>query len=206
MRNVLLVVLLSVFGVAAKSSYNTFSCVFPAYATEKGTFSDDVVRFTMVTYDEKGKFIRKGSEGEHRGNIIKGDQGSSFVEVSKTGNITTTTMTTVSPLEKEQKAVYSRNILSEGKLLASQYYGSCHLVDKVLTKKVSFPISKSRRLKIIKKLKIEKEIKKLHKKDVKYVMDALDGVFPSRQEMEQDMSIEGMILVGRIMDDAMKAK
>ena len=79
-------------------------------------------------------------------------------------------------------------------------------MDKVLTKKVSFPISKSRRLKIIRKLKVEREIKKLPAQDVKYVMDALDGIFPSRQEMEQDMSIEGMILVGRIMDDAMKKK
>lgn len=206
MRNVLLIVLLSVFGVAAKSQFNTFSCVFPTYATEKGTFSDDVLRFTLVTYDVKGKFIRKGSKGEYRGNIIKGDQGLSFVEVSKIGNITTTTMTKISPPDKEQKAVYSRNILSKGKLLASQYYGSCKLVDKILTKKVSFPISKSRRLKIIKKLKVEKEIKKLPEKDVKYVMDALEGIFPSRQEMEQDMSIEGMILVGRIMDDAMKSK
>jgi hypothetical protein len=206
MRNILLIVLLSVFGFAAKSQYNTFSCVFPTYATEKGTFNDNVIRFTLVTYDAKGRFIRKGSKGEYRGNIIKGDQGLSFVEVSKVGNVTTTTMTKVPPLEEEQKAVYSRNILSKGKLLANQYYGTCHLVDKVLTKKVSFPISKSRRLKIIKKLKVEKEIKKLPPKDVKYVMDALEGIFPSRQEMEQDMSIEGMILVGRIMDDAMKKK
>jgi len=206
MRNVLLIVLLSVFGFAAKSSYNTYNCVFSTHATEKGTFTDSVVRFTLVTYDVKGKFIRKGSEGEYKGNIIKGDQGSSFVEVSKVGNITTTTMTRVALPEEEEKAVYSRNILSKGKLLASQYYGTCRLVDKVLTKKVSFPISKSRRLKIIKKLKVEKEIKKLPPQDVKYVMDALEGIFPSRQEMEQDMSIEGMILVGRIMDDAMKAK
>jgi len=206
MRNILLVVLLSVFGVAGKVKHTTFTCEFKTYATEKGSFSDDVMRFTLVTNDNNSTFIRKGSKDEFRGKTMKGDKGLSFVEVSKRGSITITTMSSLSSGDDDHKTVHSSNKLLDGELLASQYYGICHRVDKVLTQKVSFPISTDRRRKIIKKLNVDREIKKLSKKDAKYVMDALRGVFPSRQEMEQDMSIEGMILVGKIMDDAMKAK
>ncbi|PHS38324.1 MAG: hypothetical protein COB07_08520 [Sulfurovum sp.] len=206
MKNILLVVLLSVFGLAAKVKHTTFTCEFTTYATEKGSFSDDVMRFTLVTNDNNSTYIRKGSKDEFRGKILRGDKGLSFVEVSKRNNITTTTMSSLSSDKDEHKAVHSSNRLLDGKLLASQYYGTCHRVDEILTQKVSFPISPNRRRKIIKKLNVDQEIKKLSKQDAKYVKDALRGVFPSRQEMEQDMSIEGMILVGRIMDDAMKAK
>ncbi len=206
MRNILLVVLLSVFGFAGKVKHTTFTCEFTTYATEKGTFSDDVMRFTLVTNDNNNTYIRKGSSDEFRGKIIKGDKGFSFVEVSKRGSITITTMSSLSSGEDEHKTAHSNNRLLDGQLLASQYYGSCHRVEEILTQKLSFPVSTDRRRKIIKKLNVDREIKKLSKKDAKYVMDALRGVFPSRQEMEQDMRIEGMILVGKIMDDAMKAK
>lgn len=206
MKNILLVVSLSVFGVAAKVKHTTFTCEFTTYATEKGSFSDDVMRFSLVTNDNNSTYLRKGNKEDFRGKIIKGDKGLSFVEVSKRGNITIITMSSLSLGDEDHKTVYSSNRLLDGELLASQYYGTCHKVDEILTQKLSFPVSTDRRRKIIKKLNVDQEIKKLSKKDAKYVMDALRGVFPSRQEMEQDMSIEGMILVGRIMDDAMKAK
>ncbi len=38
MKNVLLMVLLSVFGFAADTKQTTFACEFTTYATEKGTF------------------------------------------------------------------------------------------------------------------------------------------------------------------------
>jgi hypothetical protein len=55
-------------------------------------------------------------------------------------------------------------------------------------------------------LKIKRQLKSLPKKDAKYILDALEGIFPSRLEMEEDMSIEGMILVSKIMDYATKSK
>ena len=206
MKNILLIVLLSVFGVTGKVKHTTFTCEFKTYATEKGSFSDDVMRFSLVTNDNNSTYIRKGRKDEFFGKIIKGDKGLSFVEVSNRGNITITTMSSLSSGDYDHKTVHSSNRLLDGELLASQYYGTCHRVDEILTQKLSFPVSTDRRRKIIKKLNVDQEIKKLSKKDAKYVMDALRGVFPSRQEMEQDMSIEGMILVGKIMDDAMKAK
>ena len=207
MKNALLVVLLSVFGLAADKKQTTYACEFPTYGTHKGAFqSDPVVRFTIVANDANDTYTLKGTTGQSKGNIIRADQGISFIKVTKLGNITTTTMTNVPPYDKDQTAVHSRNILAGGKLLASQYYGTCHKVDEIQTKKVRFEISKKKRNMIYRKLKIKKALKKLSKKDAKYVMDALNGIFPSRLEMEEDMSIEGMILVSKIMDYATKSK
>lgn len=204
MKNVLLMVLLSVFGFAADTKQTTFACEFTTYATEKGTFKGDPVRFTIVSNDTNGTYTLKGTNGQSRGNIIRGDKGLSFIKVTKLGNITTTTITYVPPFDKEQKAVHSRNILTGGKLLASQYYGTCHEVDEIQTKKVRFHVSKEKRDRMYKQLNIKKQLKSLPKKDAKYVLDALEGIFPSKLEMEEDMSIEGMILVSKIMDSATK--
>ena len=204
MKNVLLMVFLSVFSFAADTKQTTFACEFTTYATEKGTFKGDPVRFTIVSNDANGTYTLKGTSGQSRGNIIRGDKGLSFIKVTNLGNITTTTITYVPPFDKDQKAVHSRNVLTEGKLLASQYYGTCHKVDEIQTKKVRFHVSKEKRDQMYKQLNIEKQLKSLPKKDAKYVLDALEGVFPSKLEMEEDMSIEGMILVSKIMDSATK--
>mgnify|MGYP001594563936 CR=1 FL=1 len=204
MKNILLVVFLSVFGLAKELPHSTYACEFTTYATEKGSFSGDVMRFTIVTNDNNGTYSMKGNNSISHVNIIRGDKGLSFIKVTRRGNITTTTMSIIPPVKEPQKAVHSRNILSAGKLLASQYYGTCHLVDEIQTKKVRFHISKEKRDQMYKKLNIKAKLKSLPKKDAKYILDALEGVFPSRLEMEEDMSIEGMILVSKIMDHATK--
>ena len=207
MKNVVLVVLLSVYGLAVDKKQTTYACEFPTYGTHKGAFeSDPVVRFTIVANDTNDTYTLRGTTGQSRGNIIRGDKGLSFIKVTKLGNITTTTMTNVPPYDKDQTAVHSRNILAGGKLLASQYYGTCHKVDEIQTKKVRFAISKAKRKKMYRALNIKKALKRLPKKDAKYVRDALNGIVPSRLEMEEDMSIEGMILVSKIMDYATKSK
>lgn len=207
MKKVLLVVLLSAYGLAADKKQTIYACEFPTYATQKGAFeSDPVIRFTIAANDSNGTYTLKGTTGQSKGNIIQGDKGLSFIKVTKLGNITTTTMTKVPPYDKDQLAVHSRNILAGGKLLASQYYGTCHVVDEIQTKKVRFEISKEKREKMYRALNIKKALKRLPKKDAKYVRDALNGIFPSRLEMEEDMSIEGMILVSKIMDYATKTK
>jgi len=204
MKNVLLVVLLSVFGLASENKQTTYSCEFSTYATDKGSFRGDVMRFTIVTNDTNGTYSMKGNNSVSRGNIIRGDKGLSFIKVTKLGNITTTTMSRIPPIDGKQKSVHSRNILSKGKLLASQYYGTCQLVDEIQTKKVRFNISKEKRDRMYRQLHIKRQLKSLPKKDAKYILDALEGIFPSRLEMEEDMSIEGMILVSKIMDSATK--
>jgi hypothetical protein len=206
MKNILLVVLLSVFSLAKedRQTQTTYSCEFTTYATDKGSFRGDVMRFTIVTNDSNATYTMKGNNSVSQGNIIRGDKGLSFIKVTKLGNITTTTMSRIPPIDGKQKAVHSRNILAGGKLLASQYYGTCQLVDEIQTKKVRFNISKEKRDRMYKQLNIKRQLKSLSKKDAKYILDALEGIFPSRLEMEEDMSIEGMILVSKIMDYATK--
>ncbi len=205
MKNILLVVLFSVFGLADEDKHTNLACEFTTYATDKGSFNDDVMKFTIITNDNNNTFTMKRNNGvSTTGNTIRGDKGLSFLEVSELGNITTTTMTIVPPAEDRQQAVYSMNILAGGKLLARQYYGTCQRLHESQTKKVRFLISKEKRDMLYKKLNIKRELKSLSKKDAKYVLSALDGVFPSKIEMEQDMSIEGMILVSKIMDSATK--
>lgn len=206
MKNIVLLVLLSTLGFSAQNKQTTYMCAFNSYATAKGSFAKDTMKFTVITHDHNGTFTIKRSTGRTQGNIIKGDKGISFIEVSKRGNITTTSMTMLPPRETEQKAVHSQNILVGGKLLASQHYGSCQFVDPIQTKKRHITVSKIRRHEIYQKLNIEAALRTLPKQDAKYVYDALSGVFPSRQEMEADLSIEGMIIVSQIMDEMMKVK
>ncbi|MEY3090054.1 MAG: hypothetical protein RL113_370 [Pseudomonadota bacterium] len=184
---------------------NTFTCEFTQVATEKGNHTSEPLRFTVVTHDANGTYTLKSNGSSiFMGNTIKGSAGMTFVQVTKMGNITTTTMTQTPPLDGEQKAVHSRNVIVDGKLIASQYYGNCRVVDKVKTNKTHFVISPEKSAEIARNLHLKSALKKLPSQDVKYVEDALRGIFPSRLEMEEDMSIEGMILVSKIMDQATK--
>jgi hypothetical protein len=159
MKNILLIILLSAFPIAKEVKQTTYACEFSTYATPKGSFKDDVMRFTIVANDDNGTYSMKGNNTISQGNIIKGDKGMSFIKVTKLGNITTTTMLLAPPLNEKQKAVHSRNILSGGKLLASQYYGTCQIVDESQTKKVRFHISKEKSDIIYKKLNIKAKLK-----------------------------------------------
>jgi hypothetical protein len=203
MKKIILLALLSTLGFCTE---NTYICKFTSYATPKGSFKEKDMKFKIITNDNNGTFtMQRGSDTTH-GKIIKGTKGLSFAEVSDRGNITITSMTTIPPFENEQQAVHSQNILTGGKILASQHYGTCQLVDPSQTKKRHITISKIRRHEIYQKLNIEAALRTLPKTDEKYVYDALSGIFPSRQEMEEDLSIEGMIIVSKIMDEMMKVK
>ena len=206
MKNIILFALMITVGSYAQNKERTYMCNFTSYASAKGSFNKDELKFTLITHDNNGTFTIKRSTDTAQGKMIKADKGVSFIEVSKRGNITTTSMTQLPPLESEQKAVHSQNILLGGKLIASQHYGTCQYVDPMQTKKRKITVSKIRRHEIYQKLNIEAALRTLSKKDAKYVFDALSGVFPSRQEMESDLSIEGMIIVSQIMEEMMKVK
>ncbi|HIQ47601.1 MAG TPA: hypothetical protein EYH57_08275 [Sulfurovum sp.] len=206
MKNIILFALMITVGSYAQNKERTYMCNFTSYASAKGSFKKDGLKFTLITHDNNGTFTIKRSTDTTQGKMIKADKGISFIEVSKRGNITTTSMTQLPPLESEQKAVHSQNILLGGKLIASQHYGTCQYVDPMQTKKRKITVSKIRRHEIYQKLNIEAALRTLSKKDAKYVFDALSGVFPSRQEMESDLSIEGMIIVSQIMEEMMKVK
>ncbi|MDQ7047768.1 MAG: hypothetical protein Q9M39_09260 [Sulfurovum sp.] len=206
MKNILLLTLVSTLGFSAQPKQTTYMCTFDSYATAKGSFDKGTMKFSIITQDDAGTFTIKRSSGDTQGKTIKGDNGLSFVEISKRGNITTTSMTRLPPLENEQKAVHSQNILLGDKIIASQHYGSCQFVSPEQTKKRHISISKIRRHEIYQKLNVEAALRTMTKQDAKYVYAALSGVFPSRQEMEADLSIEGMTIISKIMDEMMNVR
>jgi hypothetical protein len=169
MKNIVWIsgVLFAVVALSGEKGDAIYSCTFPAYATEKGLLHDDVLKFTITTDDYNETHTRTQDNGSATGKIIRAEKGISFIEVSPLGNIATTTIASVPPIEEAQKAVHSKNILREGKLVARQYYGTCRTVDKVLTQKIRFAVSKERQQKIYKELHIETKLKTLPKKDVK---------------------------------------
>ena len=206
MKKILLLALLSTLGLSAQNQPTTYMCAFTSYATDKGSFSKGTMKFTLIINNNAGTFTIKRSTGSTQGKTIKADKGLSFIEISERGNITTTSITTLPPRDKEQKAVHSQNILVGGKIIASQHYGSCRFIDPSQTKKRQIKISKIRRHEIYQKLNVEAALRTLTKVDAKYVYDALSGIFPSKQEMESDLSIEGMIIVSKIMEEMMKVR
>ncbi len=206
MKKILLLALLSTLGLNAQNQPTTYMCEFTSYATAKGSFPKGTMKFTLIINNNENTFTIKRSTGSTQGKTIKADKGLSFVEISERGNITTTSITTLPPRDKEQKVVHSQNILVGGKIIASQHYGTCRFIDPSQTKKRQIKISKIRRHEIYQKLNVEAALRTLTKVDAKYVYDALSGVFPSKQEMEADLSIEGMIIVSKIMEEMMKLR
>ena len=199
MKKILLIALFSVFGFGNENIHTTFSCEFKHYADKKGSiFTKDSLVFKIITNNNDGTFVMKGNNGSSEGTTIRGNRGLSFIEVTELGNITTTTMVMVEPYGGKQEAAHSRNMLINGKLLASQYYGTCQLVRGSQTKKVKLNISTEMKFQVYKELKIEKRLKGLSLNDKKYILEALEGTMPSREEMKKYMSAKGMLLCGEI--------
>jgi len=203
-NKVLLIILFGVVGFCSENIHTTFFCEFRNYANQKGSFSDDALDFTIVTNDNNDTFTMKGNNGTSGGTTIRGEKGLSFVEVTETGNIATTTMVISEPYGGKQQAAHSRNMLVNGKLLASQYYGTCQLIRGSQTKKVKLNISTEMKFRVYKELKIEKRLKTLSLNDKKYILEALEGTMPSREEMKKYMSIKGMMLCAEIPNVVLK--
>jgi len=185
---------------------NSYRCTFDAYATPKGFFDKSPIKFTITTNDSNATFKIKRESGTTQGRLITANRGVALLEISKRGNITLTSMTTFSPIATPQKAVHTQNIFLGEKMVTTQHYGTCQYIDPAHTKKRHLSISKIKRHEIYQRLNLDTKLRTLSKSDARYVYDALSGVFPSRQEMESDMSIEGMILISKIMEEIMKIR
>ena len=200
MNKIVFIALLSVFGMGNENIHTKFSCEFYSYANKDGIqATQKPLAFILITNDNNGTFTMKGNNGTSSGTTIRGNKGLSFIEITKTGNITTTTMAVVSPYANKQVATHSRNMLVNGKLLASQYYGTCQLVRGSRTKKVKFNITTELKFKVYKELKIEKRLKKLSLLDKKYILQTLEGTMPSRDEIKKYMTIKGALLCSEIL-------
>ena len=100
----------------------TFKCSYSEYSDRKGSHVENPpLAFDILLDSENGKAYILGSEAniEVIPFVQKGQI--SFLEVTGTGNIMTTTIV------DDMSSVHSRNSALFGKLIPSQYYGKCTL-------------------------------------------------------------------------------
>jgi hypothetical protein len=105
------------FAVGGTTSY---LCEFPLEASPKGLSkqaSPFELRFVVDSNTQKAYLI--GNVGSSEIEIIPNTYGVSFVEVTGSGNVMVTAITTAGD------AVHSRNGIISKKLLPSQLYGKC---------------------------------------------------------------------------------
>jgi len=105
----------------ALSETVTLRCSYPTYSTEKGLHHDDNFNMIFLVDTEKGTAYIIGNQGSEEVTFIpnKFGGGYTFVEVTPSGNVMTTTIDT------NMTTVHSRNTIMDGNLVPTQYYGTC---------------------------------------------------------------------------------
>ena len=115
-----LLLLMLLLSAHAISETITYECKFINFSDSKGAHQEKAP--LVMTYLIDGatkKAYLLGNGGSNEVIPVPGESQISFVEVTQTGNVMTTTIV------DDLQAVHSRNSAMFGKLLASQYYGSC---------------------------------------------------------------------------------
>jgi len=99
----------------------TYTCHYQSYSDKKGNHKmaeDFKLVFVVDTEKEKAKTI--GSKGSFDVEMLYSPSGGmTFIEMIDGGKVLTTT------IDPSGKSVHSRNIIVEGEILPSQYYGTC---------------------------------------------------------------------------------
>ncbi|PLW69458.1 hypothetical protein [Pseudohalioglobus lutimaris] len=97
-----------------------FDCHFDRYSMDGKTGEEDF-KLSYLVDDESGKGYLMGNQGTSEVTVIPSEGQVTFIEVTTSGNVMTTTWVISGP------AVHSRNTVFMGKLRGSQYYGSCEM-------------------------------------------------------------------------------
>ncbi|RPJ15412.1 MAG: hypothetical protein EHM37_03695 [Deltaproteobacteria bacterium] len=125
MRPAVIILMLSAFvcltPIPALCDTMTYTCHYQSYSDRKGNhkmaedfFFDDAA----ATEKQKAKTI--GSKGRFDVEMLYSPSGGmTFIEMIDGGKVLTTT------IDSSGKSVHSRNIIVEGEILPSQYYGTC---------------------------------------------------------------------------------
>jgi len=107
----------SIFSMGV-SAITTLECNFSSYSDEEG---NNKARFplTFIIDKKSDKAYLLGNNGTSEVLMVDKGYGLTFVEITETGNVMTTTLT------DNLKAVHSRNTVVVDRLVPSQYYGAC---------------------------------------------------------------------------------
>jgi hypothetical protein len=125
MRPAVIIVMLSAFicltPIPARCDTVTYTCHYQSYSDKKGNHKmqeDFKLVFTVDTVKETAKTV--GSKGSFDVEMLHSASGGmTFIEMIDGGKVLTTT------IDPSGKSVHSRNIIVEGEIFPSQYYGTC---------------------------------------------------------------------------------
>jgi hypothetical protein len=113
-----IIFLLSLLSTSAFAT-QTFECVFTNFSDQRGNHKE-TLKLTFLIDKGAEKYYMVGNNGSNPVVYFDRGNGISFVEVTGSGNIMSTTIDT------KMNAVHSRNSVGIlGELLPSQFYGSC---------------------------------------------------------------------------------
>ncbi len=116
---VIQVILILFFPILVAADTVTYICTYPIYATVDGLDLAENFTLTFIIDEENDKSYMVGNNGSSEVTSIPGEGQVTFIEVTATANVMTTTILTTGA------SVHSRNSVILGDLLASQYYGTC---------------------------------------------------------------------------------
>jgi hypothetical protein len=118
---VMLSALISLTPIPARCDTVTYTCHYQSYSDKKGNHKmpeEFKLVFAVDTSKETAKTV--GSKGSFDVEILYSPSGGmTFIEMIDGGKVLTTT------IDPSGKSVHSRNIIVEGEILPSQYYGTC---------------------------------------------------------------------------------
>lgn len=115
----------SIFAQSVLAETHTFECFYPkqsGYSEGKAWIKKGEFKITFLVDESAQKSYIIGNNGSNEVIHIMNDGGMTFVEVTGTGNVMTTT------IASNLNSVHSRNTimsLMNVELIPSQYYGSC---------------------------------------------------------------------------------
>ncbi len=122
MLAVLSLIGLAVFPAAAAGAETvTYTCTYDSYSNEKGLHKVQDAFKLVFTVDKTRETARSvGPNGPIDVELLYSPEGGlTFVEAIEGGKVLVTS------IDRQEKSVHSRNIILQGRVASSQYYGSC---------------------------------------------------------------------------------
>ena len=118
----LIVVLFFLFPVLVYADTTTYACDYPSWSNQEGNHKvKEKFEFNFIVDEATGKSYLLGNNGSSEVKLLRSGDGLTFVEITATGNIMTTS------IDSKLNSVHSRNTIFLGEMMPSQYYGVCEV-------------------------------------------------------------------------------